>query len=195
MTSLLNDRGLDRGVSAGCALWLFLLWATPVQIAMAQAGDEKSREPIEEITAYGNRSMLSFRLEMEAAEEKYYDYFNDLNDDEEFDITCKIATLPASHIKARMCKGNFEWSSLDDAARERMERGNLTNLLPIQNHAEIERKKRLTLDKMEKLANENPDFREALFALTRISRKFEAERKKRCAGRIICRNGDESSGE
>lgn len=178
---------LHKNVSPGLTLWLFLLAVAPMQHAAAQAEDEKPGGPIEEITSYGDRSLLSFRYEMEAAENKYYDSYNMLNDDDEFDVICKDEVPTASHIKRRMCKGNFEWDSMTDLDRERLKYG----FLPNDHSAEILHKKGMVLDKMEKLAEENPDFRESLFELTRISQRYEAERKKRCEGRLICASGDE----
>lgn len=177
---------LSRRVSSGFTLRLFFLLVGLIQISAAPAEDDKQTEPIEEITSYGDRSLLSFRYEMEAAENKYYDSYNILNDDDEFDVICKHGVPTASHIKRRSCKGRFEWESMTDLDKERIRYG----LLPTDHSAEILRKKGMVLDKMEKLAEENPDFRESLFELTRISQEYEAEKKIRCEGRLICAGGD-----
>jgi len=75
---------------------------------------------------------------------------------------------------------------MSDNDRDRLQDG----LLPQVNWAAINRKKLMVLDKMEELANENPELREALFSLTRISQKFEEEKKTRCEGDILCRDKD-----
>lgn len=170
--------------SPGATAWLLVLSVGLVQAANAQSENDPPAEPIEEITSYGSRSLLSFRIEMVQAEAKYYDLFNDLNDDDEFDVICKSATgnSAKSRITQRVCKGRFEWESFSENDRDRFAMG----FVPFSNGADIMRKKGIVLDKMENLANENPEFRESLIELTRISQRFEAEKKKRCAGRIIC---------
>ena len=50
--------------------------------------------------------------------------------------------------------------------------------------------KAMVLDKMEKLAEEYPDFREKVFELFRVNQAYAAEKKIRCEGRLICDNSD-----
>jgi len=45
----------------------------PVTLASAQKSDDDTTEPIEEIIVYGEKSLLRFRIEMEAAEDTMYD--------------------------------------------------------------------------------------------------------------------------
>jgi|GEM_PF-4321366 hypothetical protein len=173
--SLVNECSLSKTAPSVFALLFFCLLVAPVQIAAAQEKDDKSDEYIEEITSYGRKSLLSFRVEMVEAEKSYYDLYNTLNDDDEFDVICKKASdnSSRSRITRRVCK-------------DRLQDG----LLPQVNWAAINRKKLMVLDKMEELANENPELREALFSLTRISQKFEEEKKTRCEGDILCRDKD-----
>lgn len=189
MMSIVN--GLTPGRVALCLFALSLpnLLIAPVQIAAAQEADEESNEYIEEITSYGRKSLLSFKVEMVAAEETYYDLYNRLNDDDAFDVICKKASPNGakSRMARRICKARFEWEAVSDNDRERM----LSGFIPQANQASVLRKKLMVLDKMEKLANENPELREALFSLTRISMKFAEEKKKRCEGNILCIGGDE----
>jgi len=186
--SLVNECSLSKTAPSVFALLFFCLLVAPVQMASAQEEDAKSDEYIEEITSYGRRSLLSFRVEMVAAEKTYYDLYNALNDDDAFDVVCKKASdnSSRSRIARRVCKARFEWESMSDNDRERMQSG----YLPQENPAAILRKKLMVLDKMEELANENPELREALFSLTRISQKFEEEKKTRCEGDILCRDKD-----
>ena len=186
--SLVNECSLSKTAPSVFALLFFCLLVAPVQIAAAQEEDDKSDEYIEEITSYGRKSLLSFRVEMVEAEKSYYDLYNTLNDDDEFDVICKKASdnSSRSRIARRVCKARFEWEWMSDNDRDRLQDG----LLPQVNWAAINRKKLMVLDKMEELANENPELREALFSLTRISQKFEEEKKTRCEGDILCRDKD-----
>jgi len=98
-----------------------------------------------------------------------------LNDDDEYDVVCEDVALTRTRIKRRQCRGRFELEGLSAEEQRRLEDG----LLPGTNSAEILRKKGIVLDKMESIANENEEFREALFDLTRISRDFEAAKNER----------------
>jgi len=112
---------------------------------------------------------------MEAAEDIFYDLYNLLNDDDEYDVVCGDVGSAGSRIARRKCRGRFELEGISDEQQRRLEFG----LLPHRNQAEILRKKGIVLDKMESIANEHEEFREALFDLTRISRDFEAATKER----------------
>lgn len=148
-------------------------------------------EYIEEMTVVESKSLLAYKFEMEMAEDKMYDLYNALNDDDEFDVICEKMRGTYSRIKQRTCRGRFELEPLTEVDRIRIENG----MLPRINPPELMRKKSMVLDKMEKLANENPEFREALFELTRVSREFAAEKQARCSGRLACSDGKDSKEE
>lgn len=181
-----------RSASLKHALWLLVLLVTPLQLAVAQAEDDKRQEPIEEITSFGQKSLLTFRHEMEVAEIKYYDLYNTLNDEDEYDVICKDEVPTASRIKRRACKGRFEWEPIGSLEMNRLIG---SQKIPQHTQVDIPRKRRTVLDKMEKLAEENPELREALFDLTRISMEFAVEKNKRCAGKLFCNERDDPEGE
>jgi hypothetical protein len=162
-----------------------------MQISTAQAEDDKPGEPVEEITSYGQKSLLSFRREMEAAEIKYYDLYNALNDDDEYDVICKDEVRTASHVTRRKCKGKFEWDPMSSLELNVLMGTNGNNKIPQHTQMHILRKKHIVLDKMEKLAEENPGLSEALMDLTRISMEFANEKNKRCAGKLVCSESDD----
>ncbi len=189
MMPLVNGLTLSSIESCLVTLFLLNLLFVPVQNAAAQETAENPDEYIEEITSYGRKSLLSFKVEMVAAEETYYDLYNRLNDDDAFDVICKKASPNGakSRFARRICKARFEWEAISDNDRDRLQAG----FFPQANQASVLRKKLMVLDKMEKLANENPELREALFSLTRISQEFAEEKKSRCEGHIFC-NGDDA---
>ncbi len=172
---LIRGCRLRKNVSLGITLSLLLLSVGPIQMASAQTSDDETTESIEEIIVYGAKSLLRYRHEMEVAEDTMYDLYNMLNDDDEYDVVCDDVASTYSRIKRRKCRGRFELEGLSDEEQRRLQDG----LLPGNNSAEILRKKGIVLDKMESIANENHEFREALFELTRISRDFEAAKEER----------------
>lgn len=178
----------SRGVSLGFTLWLLLLPVGLIQIAAAQAEGDEQKEPVEEITVYGHKPLSAFRVEMVAAENKVYDLYNVLNDDDEFDVICERDYVYGSHIKIRRCRGRFEMEGLSELDQNRLRLG----FLPHDHVEEVLRKKKIVFDKMDKLAEEHPDLRESVFELYRMTQAYKAEKKLRCDGRLICDGSDNS---
>lgn len=66
-----------------------------------------AERPIEEVQVIGQRTIKALQLKINEAEEKMYQRFNELNDDDIFDITCTMETVPNSDIKHRQCMPNY----------------------------------------------------------------------------------------
>ncbi len=74
-----------------------LLHAGLISLAIA---DETS-ESIDEITVLGVRDLGALRAEITRAEDEVYDVYNDLNDNDDYDIICKLRAPIGSQIKQR----------------------------------------------------------------------------------------------
>jgi len=64
-------------------------------------------EPIEEVTVTGQRLISHLRLEALRAEDRAFDLFNQLNDDDQFDIVCRRESPTGTRIKYRQCAPKF----------------------------------------------------------------------------------------
>ena len=75
----------------------------------SSASKEQDAEtrPIEEITVLGERTFFTLRLEIGAAEEEVYGLFNELNTNDDFDVTCTWEVYTGSHFKRRSCMAAY----------------------------------------------------------------------------------------
>jgi hypothetical protein len=76
-----------------------LLGAQPVA---AQAADPAREEP-EEVIVRGRR-LADFRAELEAAQLRVYDLFNDLNSDDAFDVRCQTEDATGTRLRQQTCR-------------------------------------------------------------------------------------------
>ena len=68
------------------------------------AGSEPdSDDTIDEITVMGRRSFMSMRRDIERADDRLFEIFNSLNDDDEYDVICKMETSGGTRTKSRLC--------------------------------------------------------------------------------------------
>ena len=82
---------------------LFLATVLLLPCAQAQeSADADVDETIDEITVMGARSLAMMRAEVIEAEDVIYDLFNELNDDDGYDIICKKETQLGSQIPKRV---------------------------------------------------------------------------------------------
>ena len=146
-------------------------------------------EPIEEIRVYGDKSLLRMRHEVDIAEEVFFDQYNALNSDDDFDIHCYREAKTGSHIRRRVCTANYFRRLEAEATKQQMLSLQATGAgLFLDPAAEIRKMDKLLLEKMEKLASENPGLLKALEEFVGMKKAYEAERKEKCEGRLIlCR--------
>lgn len=173
-----------------------LLALSSAGLCQTSDGDSQQASPpaeeIEEIVVYGEKSLLLLKKDVKRASTVVFESFNILNDEDEFDIHCSDRVPTGSNISKGSCRPNFEDQIYHAETQRRMDMmdGNVLGEGFRIDDAAVEarlKKKKKQLDaKMEALANENPEFAKALIKLFVAERIFEAERERRCAGRIIC---------
>lgn len=99
------------------------MFVLPLMYALSQAQIAVAEDPataaipeseVEEIVVVGQRTLSSLRAKVVAAEDHFYDVFNELNDDDRYDIHCENFAPLGTRIKARRCVPRF----VDDAQQE-----------------------------------------------------------------------------
>ena len=135
----------------------------------ASASKEQDAEPrpIEEITVLGERSFYTLRLEIETAEEEVYGLFNELNTNDDFDVTCTWEVYTGSHFKRRSCMAAY--------LREAQAENTQNYLKGIDVQLDLPGVKGEVLDQtlameaeMTHLALNNPEFAQALIKLAEL---------------------------
>ncbi|MDG2176081.1 MAG: hypothetical protein P8M72_08135 [Gammaproteobacteria bacterium] len=71
-----------------------------------------------EILDTDSMSMSKLRREIRGAQSAMYDIYNELNEDDEYDIECTETRSARSLIRERVCMPNFMSTSLSEAARD-----------------------------------------------------------------------------
>ena len=152
-------------------------WSQPT---LAEENGQASEEAIEEIVVRGQKSLVRLRFEAYKAEDDFYSLFNQLNDDDDYDVRCYKEAPTGSHIRKRVCRTKFEEDLAAQQARELLLLGD-----PVAIEGVIARRKELLLEKMAKMAAENEKLREALVEYYDSKYIFEAERDRRCEGDFL----------
>ena len=145
--------------------------------SLAQSDDvppDETNTTIDEITVMGVRELGQLRAELVRAEDYVYTMYNELNDDDDYDIICKLQAPIGSQIKRRVCQARLY---RDGLAAETVDDDNNTLIvapkLSKKKHSQILR------DKMRKVASENPQLVVALRKRLELQQRFDRERDKR----------------
>lgn len=98
---------------------MFTVSCMTPQIMAADGGLSGQETPaIEEITVIGQKQIFDLRGRIIQSEDRAFGIFNELNDDDDYDIHCKAEAPTGSHIKRRMCLPNFFRRATADNALE-----------------------------------------------------------------------------
>lgn len=71
------------------------------------ADEDRNEQAIEEITVIGMRDILSLQKQVFQAEDRFYKLYNELNNDDIYDIRCRKRAPTGTRIKQRECLPNF----------------------------------------------------------------------------------------
>jgi hypothetical protein len=129
---------------------------------------------IDEVTVIGARTLAKIRAEVIMAEDEVYALFNDLNDDDGYDIICKKETRIGSQIPYRVCLARMYRDALSEATEDGdAEYGTVGAKLSGKKHQKILR------DKMRALAIEHPELLAALKKRYVAEKEFQEERDRK----------------
>jgi hypothetical protein len=168
------------------------------RVAAAQdagARPETSEPVTEEIIVTG-RQIARLRFEAQAARERVYEIFNDINSDDEFDIFCTDQTRAGTRVPQRVCRAQFESRISSTSAGEYM--AGLTSACGVVTQecifsevsqqatsraqgveAEAPYKRALLDAEIQRLARENPDLRDAILGFLQLEHDYNKARKGR----------------
>jgi len=69
--------------------------------------DAVRHRPIEEITVRAEQTVMAIRFQLREAQDDMFARFNELNNNDEFDIRCRSVRHAGSHIPRRECEPRF----------------------------------------------------------------------------------------
>ena len=152
---------------------LILVMLLPYAAAQ-EAENGEVDETIDEITVMGARSLAMMRAEVIKAEDAIYEVFNELNDDDGYDIICKKETRIGSQIPERVCLARMY---RDEVAMATVDQEGPA--LPVGNMTRASQQQAILIDKMRVLAAEHPELLDALKKRYALDQRYKEERDKR----------------
>lgn len=164
----------------------------PHRIASRPREDGSRR--LEEVTVRGQRSLAGFRLEAVAARERIWDVFNEINDDDRFDISCSREGRTGTRITRRVCRPGYAADATSEAGKEFaryaglcspedaacLEAAYAAGTLAAQRYiAEIAHMDQRLDEEAQRLARENVQFALAILDYQQKQREYEEARRRR----------------
>jgi hypothetical protein len=130
---------------------------------------------MEEVIVFGERQLNLIRRELVTAENLVFDMFNELNEQDEYDMICLKEARIGSQIRFRVCKPGFMLNAEEEAAEEYLvdiQSDGISQSSPFR--GDWKRKSLQQRELMAKLANENPQFLELLKKRLELRHEYEA---------------------
>jgi hypothetical protein len=134
-------------------------------------------EEVEEIIVYGNKPLHALRREVYRAEQNFFDVFNSLNEDDEYDVRCFYEIPSFTHIRRHVCRARFvsDATSAESAPWFSEQVGAINRPASIV----IQRKKKRLREIIEALVAEHPELLQALSEYSDKKQILETEKEKR----------------
>lgn len=154
------------------------------------ANKPETRETIEEIVITGEKSAFQLRQEVWRAEQKAYEVFNEYNDERRFEIHCSMQAPTGSRFERQVCKPNFEIEANRLHAQNFLETyrtllepyavaggGGIntdgSSSASVNTQAIITSQQRAYRQKMRTVAEEHPEFLEAIIRYSELQTRYE----------------------
>lgn len=174
--------GADRArwlvVAALCAVFTQTAGSTASEPAVAE-------QVLDEVVVSGTR-LWNLRQDVIKADDAFYALFNQLNQDDDFDMHCRDERLIGLHITKRMCRPGYLEAAQQDEARETLARinGQPATVSPPPEHVLLQRETEWR-DNLLRVINSDPRLQQLFRERERLQRRYEAERDRRAqaAGR------------
>jgi len=105
-----KGRFVAAGLLAAAAAW--------APVVAQETAEPDAAAVTEEDTSWNDKSVRQLRREYQDAEERFYDAFNAINTDDEFDMECNIAPALGSRKRERRCQARFLWDYEEELGEE-----------------------------------------------------------------------------
>lgn len=170
------------------AVWL--LYLTSMSLCALAQEDKPSQtqelqELPEEVIVTGTHSAGQLRMQMWEAEKAAYDIFNMLNDEKRFNISCRMHQPTGTRIERQICQAQFELDATRahgqdylESLRDEIGFGGVPNSSPrryVPVEAAIASQLREYREKIKKVAEDHPEFLEAIIKYSEKREQYEKE--------------------
>ena len=128
----------------------------------------------EEDTSWQDMSVRQLRREYRDAEEDFYDAFNEINSDDEFDMDCKNEPELGSRRRVRRCQAEFLWDYEEELGEEMYRRSSTGSAgMSTTSMATLQRKQDELRAEMNAAIRDYPKVGAAFAELNRTRRRYE----------------------
>jgi len=156
---------------------------TACGVASADEPEDAANDIPEEITVYGQKTLLNLRIAVDRAEVEFFERFNELNEDDQYDVFCEKIAVTGSRIRRRTCWSPYEREFDEEAMRQAFLS---SGRIGVRNEGLIRRKREKQATLLKNMVLENPDLQNLYFDYGEANIKFVTERQERCADNILC---------
>ena len=143
--------------------------------AAAQDADEQEAPAAaEEDNSWKDKSVRQLRREYRDAEEAFYDAFNEINTDDEFDMDCRTAPRLGSRKRERRCQAEFLWEYEEELGEEMYRRSSTGSAgSATTSQARLQRKQEELRAEMNAAITDYPAVAAAFAELRRTKRNYD----------------------
>lgn len=129
----------------------------------------------ENIVVVGEKSTAQMRRDVFEAEEEFYAIYNELNDDDDYDVSCFYEKATGTNIKNHVCRAKFVSKAYSRAASRN--RNDLSRVANQDANPDFAKKTAIYQEKLESLISANPHLQEALVRYNTARADFMAVRE------------------
>lgn len=140
-------------------------------------GESDVPETVDEVIVYGEKNLVRLRIEFEQATESFWDTFNELNIDDQFDVECEHVAHLGSYRRYYECKPRFQRKLEQQATLDMIMGGNFYNY---RMEARLLKNKKVLLEQeVTRLLSERPEVQAQAEDLRRTKDAYESEQERR----------------
>lgn len=138
-----------------------------------------TEQVLDEAVVSGTR-LWDLRQAVIKADDAFYALFNELNQNDDFDMHCRVERLIGLHITQRMCRPGYLEAAQADEAREALAsmKGEPATIAAPPAHVLLQREAEWR-DNLLAVINSDPRLQKLFRERERLQRSYEAERDKR----------------
>jgi hypothetical protein len=183
-----RESGRLAGVLAAALLVCSASAISPCVAAERNAGDGATRnspELLDEVTVSGTR-LYQMRKAIIKVEDQFYELYNALNEDKQYDISCGKPAATGTLIAIRACEPQFVRTATEDEARGLLDSlvdGGASRALPAD-QVIISKQVDYT-NNMLAILRKNPKLRALVRQQAEMQRKYDVARHERMKGRLV----------
>lgn len=148
---------------------VLLLSVLALPMVAATADESANASASENIVVASTKSVREARRDLWKAEKEFYSIYNELNEDNVYDVRCWREAQTGSVMKVQTCRVKF----IDEAIRD----GKVKNSAGLQTNPELVSMFETFRQNVDTLTNADPELREAAISLNQARADYKASRE------------------